>query len=72
MLRTIVAVVFLTLLAVILQAGGRGNVVHHYYADGTYKVILASQGSCRHHLTAHPLDVVTTVSGFSYDPQDCN
>jgi hypothetical protein len=56
---------------------GRVNVVRHYYKNGShkagsYKEFLASRGSCRHHLTAHPNDVVAKPWGWVNDPAACN
>lgn len=74
MKRAFVAAGLLVLLASMVIAGGRGNVVRHYYDDGTYKEFLASQGNCRHHLSAHPLDTLATVDGYvqGLGPGACN
>ncbi len=74
MRRALVAAGFLIVLASMVTAGGRGNVVRHYYDDGTFKEILASQGSCRHHLSAHPLDTLATTNGYvqGLGPSACN
>ncbi|MBI2688427.1 MAG: hypothetical protein HYX27_19150 [Acidobacteria bacterium] len=72
--KTIIAAVVLLCAAAASLIGARGNVVIHYNKDGTTDVLFTSAGSCRHHLTAHPNDsvAVTTGSGQSGDPADCN
>ena len=60
------------LLAVTMVAGGRANNVRHFYDDGSYKEFLSSEGNCRHHLTAHPLDLVATAGGWIHDAAFCN
>ena len=72
MKRALIIAGFLALLASAVVARGRSNVVRHYYDDGSYKEFLASQGSCRHHLSAHPLDLVAKPSGWEHDPAACN
>jgi YD repeat-containing protein len=71
--KILLAAISITLLASLVASAGRGNLVTHVDTDGvTTKVIWASQGSCVHHLTAHPLDTVATVAGASFDPTNCN
>jgi hypothetical protein len=73
MLRSLIAVISLVALALALHAGGRANYVYHQNADGSIKVIYASEGSCRHHLTAHPNDTLATANGiYVHDPAACN
>ncbi|HBY61742.1 MAG TPA: hypothetical protein DEH78_18115 [Solibacterales bacterium] len=56
-----------------LLSGGRGNIVQHVDPrDGGVKLIMASQGSCRHHLLAHPADTVMTAAGPAHDATMCN
>jgi hypothetical protein len=62
MKRALIAGISLIALATLLIAGGRRNVVWHWDdGDQTAYPLSASRGSCRHHLTAHPLDSVNGV-----------
>jgi len=73
MKRALIAAVLLIALAILLIARGRSNAVYHY-DDGSYKYIYASEGSCRHHMSAHPLDKLVTVycpEGISGRPDLC-
>jgi hypothetical protein len=71
--KILLAAISITLLASFVASAGRANYVTHVDTDGiTTKEILASQGSCVHHLTAHPLDTVATVTGASSDAANCN
>jgi len=67
-------ILFLAALLIIPTAtgvsGGPANYVHHFGKNGE-KVIFASAGSCRHHLSAHPNDYMIVVGGVSQDPLDC-
>ena len=72
MKRAVLGIVVLLGATPMSVKAGRGNMVHHVYSDGSEKVFLGSAGSCRHHLTAHPLDYVTTTAGSSNDPASCN
>lgn len=53
---------------------GRSNRVRHYYDADTFKESLMSAGACRHHLSAHPGDLVaiTEPPFWSPNPDDCN
>ena len=53
-------------------AGRNNRVVHIDRRTGLPEEISASGGSCRHHLTAHPGDMVATGRGLSSNPDDCN
>jgi hypothetical protein len=57
-----------------LMTGERGNIVYHFDKDGDLKVILSSQGNCRHHLTSHPNDyVLGATPGVQFNaPSACN
>ncbi|MCE5309419.1 MAG: hypothetical protein LLG20_17395 [Acidobacteriales bacterium] len=72
MKRVLALAILLLLPAATGISRGRGNYVHHVYEDGSVKVFLASEGSCRHHLTAHPLDVVMGADGGVHDAAACN
>ena len=61
----------MTLLAS-LATGGRGNIIVHFDRDGAPQEMLASGGSCRHHLKAHDGDFVQKPDWTSFDPEDCN
>ncbi len=74
MRRALIAAGFVGALASLLIAGGRGNFVTHYDSrSGTFDPPrLMSQGACRHHLTAHPLDTVATLDGEVHSAGACN
>jgi hypothetical protein len=73
MKRALLAAVSLIALATLLIARGKSNVVHHYYDQTTFKVIDASEGSCRHHMRDHPMDMVVKPGGPVHGgPELCN
>ena len=66
MRRMLIAATSLIAVATLLVAGGRPNLVYHEDDHG-WKFIEASGGSCRHHLSAHPLDRIY-IGGTNGDP----
>jgi hypothetical protein len=72
MKRALTAAVLLIALAILLIAGGKANYVTHRDDRGE-KAIYASEGSCRHHMSAHPSDTLWTCNGpVSGRPDLCN
>ncbi len=72
MKRALIAAALLTMLATTMLPGGKSNIVRHYYEDDTYKEFWASEGNCRHHLSAHPRDVVLKPGIMVNDASACN
>ena len=53
---------------------GRANYVWHLEDDGSYDILYTSGGSCRHHMKAHPGDLLAKPGGLEQDPtgEGCN
>jgi hypothetical protein len=70
-MKRLVVMVGATALFASLVTGGKANFVTHVNDDGSKYVKFMSGGACRHHLSAHPQDTVSTLGGPSGDPASC-